>query len=109
MVFNPSANEHRTTGFPRLDKYLNDGGPSPKEVVCWLAGTNVGKCHTLESKILEERFSRIYEIELEDGTIKKLAGFRKIQTTRGMVRICDLTDEDDVVELPSSDVGDIRL
>ena len=43
VVFNPMANEHRTTGFARLDKYLNDGGPSPKEVLCWLAGTNVGK------------------------------------------------------------------
>jgi replicative DNA helicase len=35
--------EHRTTGFPRLDAFLNNGGPSPGEVLCWLAGTNVGK------------------------------------------------------------------
>lgn len=43
LLFQPEAIEHRTTGFPRLDKVLNNGGPSPKEVVCWLAPTNVGK------------------------------------------------------------------
>lgn len=43
LLFQPEAIEHKTTGFPRLDKVLNNGGPSPKEVVCWLAPTNVGK------------------------------------------------------------------
>lgn len=43
IVLNPQSIEHRTTGFPKLDVYLNSGGPSPKEVLCWLAGTNVGK------------------------------------------------------------------
>ena len=43
ILFEPDAIAHRTTGFPRLDKVLNNGGPSPKEVVCWLAPTNVGK------------------------------------------------------------------
>jgi replicative DNA helicase len=43
MLLAPQSVEHRTTGFPRLDKILNNGGPSPKEVVCWLAPTNVGK------------------------------------------------------------------
>lgn len=43
ILFKEDMVEHRTTGFPRLDKCLNNGGPSPKEVVCWLAPTNVGK------------------------------------------------------------------
>lgn len=43
LLFLPDAIEHRTTGFPKLDRILNNGGPSPKEVVCWLAPTNVGK------------------------------------------------------------------
>lgn len=43
LLFLPDAIEHRTTGFSRLDSILNNGGPSPKEVVCWLAPTNVGK------------------------------------------------------------------
>lgn len=43
LLFQKDIIEHRTTGFPKLDKMLNNGGPSPKEVVCWLAGTNVGK------------------------------------------------------------------
>lgn len=42
-LFEPSIIEHRTTGFPKLDKVLNNGGPSPKEVVCFMAPTNVGK------------------------------------------------------------------
>ena len=42
-LFEPDIIEHRTTGFMHLDQMLNNGGPSPKEVVCWLAGTNVGK------------------------------------------------------------------
>ncbi len=42
-LFEPQANIHLTTGFPKLDAVLNDGGPSPKEVVCWMAPTGVGK------------------------------------------------------------------
>jgi len=42
-LFREDAVEHRTTGFPKLDKLLNNGGPSPGEVVCWMAATNVGK------------------------------------------------------------------
>lgn len=42
-LFQSDAIDHRTTGFPRLDRILNNGGPSPKEVVCWLAPTNTGK------------------------------------------------------------------
>lgn len=43
ILFNKDTIEHRTTGFPQLDQFLNNGGPSPKEVLCWLAATNVGK------------------------------------------------------------------
>lgn len=43
VLFEPDVIDHRTTGFPKLDRMLNKGGPSAKEVVCWLAATNVGK------------------------------------------------------------------
>lgn len=43
LLFEPDIVDHRTTGFPKLDALLNNGGPSTKEVVCWLAATNVGK------------------------------------------------------------------
>ena len=43
LLFQEDIIDHRTTGFPKLDRILNNGGPSKKEVVCWLAGTNVGK------------------------------------------------------------------
>lgn len=34
---------HIPTGFPSLDRYLNEGGPSPGEVLIWAAPTGVGK------------------------------------------------------------------
>lgn len=43
LLFDKDVIDHRTTGFPKLDAVLNNGGPSPKEVVCWMAPTNVGK------------------------------------------------------------------
>jgi len=42
-LFQPNIIEHKTTGFPKLDAVLNNGGPSSKEVICWMAPTNVGK------------------------------------------------------------------
>lgn len=109
ILFQPDIIEHRTTGFPKLDKMLNNGGPSPKEVVCWLAGTNVGKCHTLQSKIIEKNLSRIFKVEFDDGTTIELAGFKEVQTTRGMVKVCDLTDADDITELPIETDGAVEM
>jgi len=104
------AVEHISTGFPRLDILLNEGGPSPKEVVVWLAPTGVGKCHSLQSKIIEKDLSRIFELELENGTIIKLAGFREIQTARGGVKVCDLTEDDIIASIPDmEDAGDIQV
>jgi len=39
----PSNNEHITTGYKSLDRYLNNGGPSPGEVIIYMGPTNVGK------------------------------------------------------------------
>jgi hypothetical protein len=99
-----------TTGFSRLDHVINMGGPTRGDVFCWLAPTGVGKCHTLESKIILERLSEIFELELENGEIIKLAGFREIQTKRGTVKVCDLTEEDDIIKIPDkNDTPDVAL
>jgi replicative DNA helicase len=103
LLFQPDVIKHRTTGFPRLDRLLNNGGPSAKEVVCWLAATNVGKCHSAQTLIIEERLSRIYELGLENGSIIKLRGSREVQTARGTVKVCDLADSDDLIEIPVGD------
>jgi hypothetical protein len=109
-LFDPDVIEHRTTGFPRLDRMLNNGGPSPKEVLCWLAGTNLGKCSTLQSNIYEKENSRLYKLELEDGKLIELAGFREIQTTRGRIKVKDLTEGDSITEVPlGSDSWDLEL
>lgn len=110
VLFEPDIMEHRTTGFAKLDRMLNNGGPSPKEVVCWLAGTNVGKCSTLQSNIYEKEDSHLYRLELENGTIIELAGFRTIQTARGRIKVKDLTEGDDIIEVPvGSDSWDLEL
>jgi len=109
LLFQEDIIDHRTTGFPKLDKLLNNGGPSKKEVVCWMAGTNVGKCHTLQSKIIEKDLSRIFDLELEDGTIIQLAGFREVQTKRGMVKVYNLTDGDEITAPPTETDGIVEL
>lgn len=110
-LFIENEKEHFTTGFPAVDEKIHDGkGPARKEVYLWVAPTGVGKCHTLESKIIIDKFSVIYDMELEDGTHKKLAGFRKVKTRRGEVMVCDLTEEDDIEELPDiNDEGNVYL
>ncbi len=109
-LFQPDAVEHLTTGFPRLDAILNNGGPSRKEVVCWLAATNMGKCCVVSTRIIEERLSRIYELELEDGKIIKLRGSREVQTTRGRIKVADLTISDSFSEISiGDDTWDLEL
>lgn len=103
ILFQPNIIQHRTTGFPQLDRILNNGGPSAKEVVCWLAGTNVGKCSSKQTLIIEEKLSRIYELELEDGSIILARGSRKVQTLRGRIRVADLTESDEFTEIPVGD------
>lgn len=108
-VFIDDASDHITTGFLKLNNELN-GGPSPGEVLCWMAATNVGKCDSADTKIIVEDLSRIYDLELEDGTIIKIAGFRELETSRGRVKVCDLTAEDDILEVPTTnEASDIDL
>lgn len=104
--------EKFTTGFETLDMSLNQGGPSRGEVFCWMAPTGKGKCHTLESNIIIEELSNIYELEIEDDKeIKfiKVAGFKTIQTSSGEIKISDLTKGDYITELPIEDKGDVNL
>lgn len=107
-LFTIEQSEMFTTGIDQLDAFLEN--PTRGEVLVYMAPTGVGKCHTLDSKIIEERLSRIYEIELENGKIIKLGGFREIQTSRGTVKVCDLTERDDITEIPIiCDEGDLSL
>ena len=43
QLFDEEIEEKYTTGFPRLDAILNEGGPSKKDCFIWMAPTNVGK------------------------------------------------------------------
>lgn len=100
-LFEPELIEHRTTGFRQLDQMLNNGGPSPKEVVCWMAGTNVGKCLTLDTAIFERENSRVYQIQLEDDRTMKLPGYMEVQTDRGPVKVKHLVESDDILDMPT--------
>jgi replicative DNA helicase len=43
IIFTKNKEEKFTTSFPRLDAYINDGGPTRGDVFCWLAPTGSGK------------------------------------------------------------------
>jgi hypothetical protein len=113
ILYEEKSVSHLTTGFPTLDQTIGEGGPTKKECFCWLAPTGVGKCHTLESKIIIEDLSRVFELEVElNGKLQlfRLAGFRKIQTARGEVKVCDLIETDIITEIPTwEDKGDLCL
>lgn len=63
-LFQPDAIVRMPTGFQQLDKLINwlpnpngvggIGGPSPGEVLCWLAGTNVGKSVMLSNNSVDQ-------------------------------------------------------
>lgn len=113
-LFVRDVKEKFTTGFKQLDAYMHNDddirGPCRKEELVWMAPTGVGKCHTLQSKIIERNLSQIFELELDNGTIIKLAGFREVQTARGRIKVCDLTDGDDIIEIPDIvDEADLHL
>jgi replicative DNA helicase len=42
-LFEETIEEKYTTGFPRMDAILNEGGPTRKDAFLWMAPTNVGK------------------------------------------------------------------
>ena len=62
--------EHYTTGFPQLDKYINDGGPSKKEMLVWMAPTGVGKsivlCNNAAANVLRGHNVLYVTLELSD-------------------------------------------
>jgi len=112
-LFDKERRNVYTSGFGKLDSFIEGNGPSKGEVFCWMAPTGVGKCHTLSSKIWEKNLSRIFEIEIEiNGKIKtvQLAGFREIKTSRGIIKVCDLVETDNIIELPvAQDKGNLYL
>ncbi len=73
--------EHFTTGFPELDTYLNEGGPSRKEVVVWMAPTGVGKsiimCNNAVASVMDGRNVLYITLELSDlkSAIRMLGAF----------------------------------
>lgn len=42
-LFDEEVETHLTCGYPRLDRFINMGGATRKEVFIWMAPTNVGK------------------------------------------------------------------
>ena len=41
----------------------------------------------------------IYEIELEDGRVLRASGEHPILTRRGWVRVCEMTETDEILEI----------
>ena len=72
LIFSKDAEKHYTCGFPRLDRIINEGGPTRKEVFCWMAGTGVGKSILLPHAGIAnmKRGSNVLHITLELSKIK---------------------------------------
>jgi replicative DNA helicase len=96
-LFIEAKEEKLTTGFTRLDAYLNEGGPTKKEVVCWMAPTGVGKSIMLVNSSVEcvRRGLNVLFVTLELSdikTAKRHAGaftevpLRKFLSKQDMVR-----------------------
>ncbi len=96
ILFMPDAVEHYTTGFKRLDNLLNGGGPSPKEVLCWLAPTNVGKSVLLVNNAISSLRDHkdVLFITFEMSVLK--TALRAIGTATG-VPLNDINDRQEMV------------
>lgn len=69
-LFSEDTKERFTTGFPALDIYLNNGGPSRGEVFLWMAPTGRGKSILLvhAGRIAVEKGLNVLHITLENST-----------------------------------------
>jgi len=70
--------EHISTGYPSINKVLNDGGPSKREVVVWMASTGVGKtimlCNNAVAALKQDLNVLFVTFELSDKkTAKRIA------------------------------------
>ena len=98
--------EHISTGFARLDQILNEGGPSPKEMLVWLAPTGVGKtlmlCNNATQAVLDGHDVLFVTFEL--STLKTA-----LRIAAGMTDVAlNKFYSSRVVELGDSDLHELR-
>lgn len=72
LLFKKDLEKKYTSGFSKLDLYLNEGGPTKKEVLCWMAGTGVGKSILLPHAGMAnvKRGCKVLHITLELSKVK---------------------------------------
>jgi replicative DNA helicase len=100
-VFADAAIEHINTGFKDLNKRLNEGGPSPGEVLIILAPTGVGKTLTLINmaySAMEEGHNVLF-ITFELSTYKTAIRLASLMSKVPMsdftrANICSLPEEE---------------
>jgi len=85
-IIKPQAIEKLQTGNPRLDLVLNDGGPSPGEVLCYMAPPNVGKSAVLVNSAVNSTMlgynTLMFALEMTDikTAIRTLGAMTEIPT-----------------------------
>lgn len=67
LLFSRDRRDIFTTGFPKLDRMIEGGGPTKGEVLCWMAPTGVGKSILLPHSGIAnlKRGSNILHVTLE--------------------------------------------
>lgn len=101
-----NAIEHISTGFPLLDSHLNEGGPSTKEVLVWLAPTGVGKtlmlCNNAVTALLSGHNVLLVTFEL--STLKTALRIAANMTGIGLKNFFSSNIE----EMSQSDLAQLR-
>ena len=83
-LFQENKEEKFTTGFDRLDSMLNEGGPTRKDVLCWMAPTGVGKSILLVNTAIANlrRGSNVLFVTLELSEHKTALRFMGAMTDK---------------------------
>jgi replicative DNA helicase len=87
MLFKEDAEPRFTTGFTRLDRYLNEGGPTRGDVTCFMAPTGVGKSIMLVNVGVANirNGKNVLHITLELSTFKTMLRYMGAFTKKHLV------------------------
>lgn len=89
-VFEPNTEVKLTTGFRDLDRHINEGGPTKKDVFVWMAPTGVGKSLVLVNTgiMCYRRNLKVLHVTMELSEFKTkqryVSAFTKT-ATRGLI------------------------
>lgn len=105
--------EHLTTGIAQLDNDLNEGGPSRKEMVVWMAPTGVGKSIMLANNAVANvlKGKNVLYVTLELSDLKSALRIMGAMTDLPINQRMNNKDQlmSYIRRIKSSDIGDLVI